>query len=339
MSEDVRTKRSDAVSKVDPSTRNFGRFPVIRNSLPSILPPSFLWHGDAGLFLDQLPSRPLFDFVVTSPPYNIGKEYESRTSHATYLDWQRSIIEKIVVRLKYTGSICWQVGNFVKDGEIVPLDVDFIPIFRQLGLKLRNRIVWHFGHGLHAKRRFSGRYEVVLWFTRSDTYSFNLDAVRIPAKYPGKTYHKGPKRGQLSGNPLGKNPDDIWEIPNVKAGHIEKTEHPCQFPVGLITRLILALTKEDDVVFDPFAGVASAGVAALLVGRRFWGAELVSQYVLEGRRRLLDSIRGTARIRPHDKPVQDPLVISDVPHPNCSELEIAREDVSPPARIAVSTVR
>jgi len=121
----------------------------------------------------------------------------------------------------------------------VPLDIQFDPIFRKHGLSLRNRIIWHFGHGLHNKRRFSGRYEVILWYTKSDNYVFNLDDVRIPSKYPGKRHFKGPKTGQLSGNPKGKNPEDVWDIPNVKSNHVEKTEHPCQFPVGLVERLIL----------------------------------------------------------------------------------------------------
>ena len=80
-------------------------------------------------------------------------------------------------------------------------------------MSMRNRIVWHFGHGLHASRRFSGRYEVIMWFTKSDDYTFNLDAVRVPQKYPQKKHFKGPRRGELSGNPLGKNPGDVWEIP------------------------------------------------------------------------------------------------------------------------------
>lgn len=173
--------------------------------------------------------------------------------------------------------VIWQVGNYVDDNEIFPLDIEFAPIFKKHRLQLRNRIVWQFGHGLHTQRRFSGRYEVVMWYTKTesknDNYTFNLDAVRTPAKYPGKKHFKGPKAGQFSGNPLGKNPEDAWNIPNVKSNHIEKTSHPCQFPVGLIERLVLALTNQSDLVFDPFAGVASAGVAAAMHGRRLWGCE------------------------------------------------------------------
>lgn len=276
---------------------------------------SGIWHANAASFLERLPQEELFDLVVTSPPYNIGKPYERNSELKDYIRFHSEIIEKSVSRMKSTGSFCLQVGNYVKDGEIIPLDFLFNGIFFDLGLKLRNRIVWHFGHGLHQTRRFSGRYEVVLWFTKSDDYHFDLDAVRVPPKYPGKRAYRGPKAGELSSNPLGKNPEDVWEvkdsthdlwqIPNVKAQHVEKTEHPCQFPVGLIERLVLSLTKQDDLVFDPFAGTASAGVAALLHQRRFWGCEIDPQYASIAVERLNRTLKGEERFRSHAKPIYD----------------------------------
>lgn len=264
-----------------------------------------LFAMDVERFLDLLPEKPIFDLVVTSPPYNIGKEYEKKTDLKKYMEWQERIIRKIYCRLKETGSICWQVGNFVDNGAIIPLDFEFAPIFKALDMQLRNRIIWHFGHGLHSKKRFSGRYEVVLWYTKSDSYSFDLDPVRVPSKYPGKRHFKGPHKGELSGNPLGKNPEDVWEIPNVKSNHIEKTAHPCQFPVGLIERLVLSMTKEGELVFDPFAGASSAGVAAIIHGRRFWGCEVKDDYINISLERLRESVEGTVKYRPFDQPIYD----------------------------------
>ena len=274
-----------------------------------------LYLMDVEKLLDALPVEPLFDLVVTSPPYNIGKEYENQMPLDEYVAWQKRILEKIYLRLKPSGSICWQVGNYVDNGSIVPLDFEFAPIFKQLGMQLRNRIIWRFGHGLHSKKRFSGRYEVVLWYTKTDDYVFNLDDVRIPAKYPGKRSFKGKNKGQLSGNPLGKNPEDVWDIPNVKGNHVEKTIHPCQFPVGLIERLVLALTNEGELVFDPFCGVASTGVAALLHKRNFWGCEVIKEYIETGRERLNATVAGTVRYRPYDQPIYDPgqSALSKVP--------------------------
>jgi len=244
--------------------------------------------------------------IVTSPPYNVGKSYERRSSLEDYLEAQTCVIEECIRLLDVRGSICWQVGNHVKDGEVFPLDIMLYPVFKRYGLKLRNRIVWHFGHGLHCSKRLSGRHETILWFTKDDDYTFNLDPIRVPAKYPNKRHFKGPKRGELSGNPLGKNPSDIWEIPNVKANHCEKTIHPCQFPVELVERLVLGLTDEGEVVFDPYMGVGSAVVAAVKNRRIGYGCDVVPEYVDVAHERLNDLRAGTLKTRPLEKPVYDP---------------------------------
>ncbi len=264
-----------------------------------------LYHGDTLDLLNTLPDE-LVKLVVTSPPYNLGKPYETRIDLQTYLDQQESVIRECYRVLRNDGSICWQVGNYVKNGEIIPLDLVLYPIFSNLGLKLRNRIVWHFEHGLHASKRFSGRYEVILWFTKSEDYTFNLDAVRVPQKYPNKKHFKGPKKGMYSGNPLGKNPTDIWTIPNVKANHVEKTMHPCQFPVELIERLVLSMTNAGDWVFDPFIGVGTTAVAALIHQRKALGAEIVEDYIKIALERIRMGEQGALRIRPMQRPVYDP---------------------------------
>jgi adenine-specific DNA-methyltransferase len=265
-----------------------------------------LFYGRCTDLLSEIPDGSA-RLVVTSPPYNIGKEYEKRTPLDRYLSEQRRVIEECFRVLTDDGSICWEVGNHIApDGEVFPLDIVLYPLFKALGLKLRNRIIWQFGHGLHCSKRFSGRHETVLWFTKSDDYVFNLDAVRIPQKYPGKKHFKGPKAGQYSGNPLGKNPTDVWDIPNVKANHVEKTIHPCQFPVELVQRLVLALTQPGDLVVDPYMGVGSTAVAALLEGRRAAGADIVYEYLEIAQQRAKDALAGTARTRPMDRPVYEP---------------------------------
>ncbi len=187
--------------------------------------------------IKQIPDNSI-KLIITSPPYNIGKEYEKKIKLSSYIEQQKVIISECYRILSDNGSICWQVGNFVNNGEIIPLDIALFPIFNDLNLKMRNRIVWHFEHGLHCSLRFSGRYETIVWFTKTDDYTFNLDSVRVPQKYPGKKYFKGPKVGQFSCNPLGKNPGDLWIIPNVKNNHPEKTIHPCQFPIEFWGRIL-----------------------------------------------------------------------------------------------------
>ena len=272
---------------------------------------------DALQLTKSLPANS-FALVVTSPPYNLGKEYERRSSLRDYLAQQKPLLAELVRVLKADGSICWQVGNFVEDGEVFPLDIYYYELFKSLGLQLRNRIIWHFEHGLHCSNRFSGRYETILWFTKTDDYQFHLNPVRVPAKYPGKLHFKGEKRGSPSGNPLGKNPSDvwsvvatdwdrtIWEIPNVKANHPEKTEHPCQFPVELVERCVLALTREDDWVYDPYCGVGSALIAAAKHERRALGCDRDPGYIETAKERLTQFAEGTLKLRPLGKPVHTP---------------------------------
>lgn len=274
-----------------------------------------------GESLDSLKSCPdgFASLIITSPPYNIGKEYEVSVKLENYLEGLKPILTELVRVLSPAGSLCWQVGNYVDNSEIFPLDVYFYPIFKKLGLHLRNRIVWTFEHGLHCTKRFSGRYETLLWFTKTDDYTFNLDPVRVPSKYPGKTHFKpGPKYGLPSGNPLGKNPSDIWrlmakewetgiwEIPNVKANHPEKTIHPCQFPIELVERCVLSMTNEGDWMLDPFSGVGSAMLAAVRHKRRAMGCEREQKYIDVGKERMRQLFDGTLPYRPLGKPVWKP---------------------------------
>jgi DNA modification methylase len=284
--------------------------------------------GDSAESLKKIPSGAM-KLIITSPPYNLGKEYERAAQLDDYLENLTPIVDQLIRVIADDGSLCWQVGNYVTDSEIFPLDIFYYPFFKKRGLKLRNRIVWYFDHGLHASKRFSGRYEVLLWFTKSDEYTFNLDSVRVPSKYPGKrNYKPGENYGKLSGNPLGKNPSDIWKliqheweqglwcIPNVKANHPEKTIHPCQFPIELVERCVLALTNPGDWVLDPFSGVGSAILAALRNGRKGIGCEKEAAYNEIARNRISAFSSGHLGYRPLGKPVFEPTgreKVSQVP--------------------------
>jgi len=265
-----------------------------------------LFHGDCRRLMMEVP-RGSAQLIVTSPPYNIGKRYEKRQKLKDYLADQEDVIDLCVDRLRDGGSICWQVGNHIAGpNEVLPLDIALYPLFAKHNLKLRNRIVWHFEHGLHCSKRLSGRHETILWFTKGDTYEFNLDHIRVPQKYPGKKAFKGPRIGQLTSNPLGKNPGDVWVIPNVKHNHVEKTDHPCQFPVELVERLVLALTSPDDLVIDPYIGVGTTAIAAMRHDRRSAGAEIIASYLKTARKRLSLEAAGLLRTRPMGQPVYKP---------------------------------
>lgn len=269
--------------------------------------------GDCAELLRQLPDGSI-PLTLTSPPYCIGKAYEDKHRAEDFIEDHEAILPEIVRITKDGGSICWQVGYHVTDGVVMPLDfVVFQILSRFPEIRLRNRIIWTFGHGMHDPNRFCGRHETLLWFTKGADYTFNLDAVRVAQKYPGKKGYKGKKKGEFTGNPLGKNPSDVWQhpgdvwdFPNVKARHREKTGHPCQFPIALATRVIKALTKKNGLVLDPYSGAGTTAAAAALTGRRFVGAELEPKYYQIAIDRINAAHAGTLDYRAEDKPVYAP---------------------------------
>lgn len=282
-----------------------------------------LYHGDRLQLIHEISAQQhLATLIITSPPYNIGKAYETQLDLDEYIEQQRLTIKACVDILAENGSICWQVGNYINgkglNKEVFPLDMVLYPIFKSFGLKLKNRIVWTFGHGLHEKHRFSGRHETILWFVKSDNYIFNLDPVRIPQKYPGKKAFRGKNKGKLSGNPQGKNPSDVWDMPNVKSNHIEKTEHPCQFPVALAERFILALTNPGDLVLDPYLGAGTTAAAAIKSKRRAAGSDTELDYLNIARWRVEQAFAGILPYRDMNQPIY-------IPDPNTSTAAIPRE--------------
>jgi adenine-specific DNA-methyltransferase len=297
-----------------------------------------LYRGDCAELLAKIPDASI-DLTLTSPPYCIGKAYEDKRKAEDFLKDHEAILPEIVRVTKLGGSICWQVGYHVDAGVVTPLDFVVFQILNKFPhVRLRNRIIWTFGHGLHDPNRFCGRHESLLWFTKGDEYTFNLDAVRVAQKYPGKKGYKGSKKGEYSGNPLGKNPSDVWQepsdvwdLPNVKSRHPEKTGHPCQFPLGLARRTIKALTDEGDLVLDPYTGAGTTAAGAVLTKRRFVGAELEPKYYKIAVERIKSAAAGTLHYRSENKPVYSPPAntpLTTVPpgwrqHPSHEEVSLS----------------
>ena len=261
-----------------------------------------LYHGDCMKYLKKIPDNSV-QLIITSPPYNIGQEYEKKISLAEYLSFQKRVIRECDRILKPNGSICWQVGNYKDKGENIPLDILLYPIFKEFKLELRNRIIWHFEGGLGSNRRFYKRYETILWFVKSRHHIFNIDPLRLPRIYHQK---KDKKTGKLKGNPLGKNPGDVWDIPLVNNFHIEKSSHPCQYPVGLVERLILALSNKGDIVVDPFIGSGTTAVASLLHKRKCIGIEKESKYIKTAQERLAKVFSGNYQYKSYLNPILFP---------------------------------
>jgi adenine-specific DNA-methyltransferase len=270
----------------------------------AVFPDGRLILGDCN---EVLPTIPLgsIDLTITSPPYFMGKDYDRSLSVSDFETEIRRVQSAIYGATKEGGAICWQVGSHVQHNVVIPLDLLVYQICSSYSdLQLRNRIIWTFEHGINSTKRFSGRHETILWYTKGGDFTFNLDDVRIPQKYPGKRYYKGPKRGELSGNPSGKNPGDVWALPNVKANHIEKTEHPCQFPVGLVSRIVRATTSRGEMILDPFAGSGTTAIAAVENRRRFCCIEREQKYFDIARGRIEDWYAGRLSIRDESAPIE-----------------------------------
>ena len=286
--------------------------------------------GDALSVLEDIPDGSV-QLCVTSPPYHIGKSYErgSGKNFDEYVEWITSSLRLVEAKLRDGGSLCLQVGSHVRNGKLLPLDYVFFPILQDLGLTFRNRIIWRYNFGFNAVKRLSGRYEVLLWFTKGDNYKFNLDPIRVPQLYPGKRHSasKGSKAGMPSGNPKGKNPSDYWEfdghtaffgepvwnIPNVKANHPEKEpDHPCQFPNELVERCVMALTDEGDVVIDPFAGTGTTTICAHMHKRIGIGIEIDPSYASNAAKRLQSAEKGELPIRRSGQKPREPKATEKV---------------------------
>ena len=220
-----------------------------------------------------------FSLTVTSPPYNIGKEYEQPTELAQYLDWCAQWIAEIYRLTDPSGAFWLNLGYLSLPGKAKALPIPYL-LWDQVPFFLVQEIVWNYGAGVAAKTSFSPRNEKFLWYVKNPSaYTFNLDEVRDPnVKYP---FQK--KNGKLKCNPLGKNPTDVWQFPKVTSGtnrsSDERTAHPAQFPAAVIDRIVKACSNEGDLVFDPFLGSGTVAEVALQNRRPVVGIEIEKKYV------------------------------------------------------------
>ncbi len=238
-----------------------------------------LYKGDSLEFLKRMQAEGLrINLTLTSPPYNIGKEYETKLPTDEYIEWCSQWMEMIHGITKENGSFWLNVGYIEVQEMGLCVPIPYL-LWNKSAFYLIQEVVWKYGAGVATKRRLSPRNEKWLFYVRSpQNYIFNLDEIRDPnVKYPNQK-----KNGKFRCNPLGKNPSDVWEFPKVTTGKNrsskERTGHPAQFPLGIVERIIQVSSNPADIVFDPFAGSCSAGIAATGLGRIFLGFEIRSDY-------------------------------------------------------------
>lgn len=253
---------------------------------PDVYRPGVLvYNRDCLEGLSALP-RAIVDLTVTSPPYNIGKEYESKRDVSAYLDWCEAWIHQTHRVTSAAGAFWLNLGYFDVPGRAKAIPIPYL-LWERIPFFLQQEIVWYYGAGVAARKSFSPRNEKFLWYLKDpESYVFNLDAVRDPnVRYPNQK-----KNGKLKCNPLGKNPTDVWEFPKVTSGRdrasAERTDHPAQFPLAVIDRIVRASSNPGAVVLDPFLGSGTTAEACIGNDRIFVGFELEPRYVRIAERRI-----------------------------------------------------
>jgi adenine-specific DNA-methyltransferase len=221
---------------------------------------------------------PFANLTVTSPPYNIGKEYERVRPLEDYLTWCESWIAQVYRLTVENGAFWLNLGYIAIPDRAKAVPLPYL-LWRRVSFFLVQEIIWNYGAGVAGKRFFSPRNEKLLWYVKDEVnYTFNLDEVRDPdVKYPNQK-----KNGKIKVNSLGKNPSDVWQIPKVTSGKDrsskERTPHPAQFPKSLIERIIKVSSNTGEMVFDPFLGSGTTAIAALELGRIVLGFEVNVDY-------------------------------------------------------------
>jgi adenine-specific DNA-methyltransferase len=244
-----------------------------------------LYCGDTLSLQTGIPSE-MFNAIITSPPYNIGKEYESVQPLNDYIDWSAEWITAASKLLTDNGTLLLNLGYVSVENEGRAIPIPYL-LWDKVPLYLNQEIVWNYSAGVACKNYLSPRNEKVLWYVKdSKNYTFNLDAIRDKnVKYPNSK-----KNGKLRVNTLGKNPSDVWEIAKVTTGYNrssnERTPHPCQFPTDLIDRMVLGFTNEQDIVFDPFVGSGTTFESCMKNNRFCVGFEIKPEYCEIAKKRM-----------------------------------------------------
>ena len=198
----------------------------------------------------------------------VGAGFTAGDSMQAYLTYMSIRLVEMHRILKPTGSIYLHCDPTASHYLKQLLDA----IFGRVGF--RNEIVWHYKNASRGKRQWASAHDVILWYSKSDTWAFNRDDVLAPFE-SGMTKWRYTHGGQ-SGKPIpkGKTPDDVITLPSLNAMSKERTGYPTQKPLVLLEWIIKASSCEDDLVFDPFCGCATTMVAAEKLGRQWIGCDI-----------------------------------------------------------------
>lgn len=219
--------------------------------------------ADSLNYLESLEANSV-DLIIADPPYNLNKDYGNKSdsmSFDEYINFTYKWVSQAERILKPNGTIYVFMG------------FRFISYLYQIlekenNLNFVNWICWHYTQGVGKKKGFSPRHEDILMFSKGKKHTFNLDEIRVPQKYY-----------RSRNNMRGANPGDVWQFSHIHYCQDNRQNHPTQKPEGLIERMVLASSKQDDLVIDPFSGSGTTLRVCQQLNRRCIGIELNEEYV------------------------------------------------------------
>ena len=223
--------------------------------------------------------EPFADLIFADPPFNIGYEYDKyhdKVESKNYIAWTKDWMSECKRVLKPHGSFYIAIGDDYAANVKIIAD--------ELGLVMRNWIIWHYTFGQQTRTKFARAHTHIFYFANDEKdYTFNDLAVRVPSD---RQLIYNDRRA----NPIGKMPDDVWNHDSRVCGTFKEREgwHPCQMPESLLKRIIAASSNPGDCVLDPFSGSGTTAVAAFKLGRNYTSVEISGQYVENTRRRLAE---------------------------------------------------
>ena len=217
------------------------------------------------------------DLIFADPPFNIGYKYDKyydKVKKKNYIAWTKEWMTVCKSVLKPQGSF------YIAIGDEYAANVKIIG--DELGLVMRNWIIWHYTFGQHTKNKFARSHTHIFYFVNdAKNFTFNDHAVRVPSD---RQLIYNDKRA----NPIGKMPNDVWNGDSRVCGTFKERAgwHPCQMPESLLKRIIAASSNPGDCVLDPFSGSGTTAAAACQMGRKYVGIEISETYVENSIERL-----------------------------------------------------
>ncbi|MHC4740207.1 MAG: DNA-methyltransferase [Planctomycetota bacterium] len=223
--------------------------------------------------------KPFADMIFADPPFNIGYKYDKyhdKVKKKNYIAWTKDWMSACKWVLKPHGSFYIAIGDEYAANVKVIAD--------ELGLFMRNWIIWHYTFGQHTKNKFTRSHTHIFYFVNDERdFTFNDYAVRVPSD---RQLVYNDRRANLRG----KMPDDVWgEFPRVCGTFKERARwHPCQMPESLLKRVIAVSSNRGDCVLDPFSGSGTTASSSYMSGRHYVGIEISEEYAAKARKRLAE---------------------------------------------------